>query len=971
MRRPVRTGSCLLAWIAVAAAGAAAGPGPASAQGFDVPALLRRAEMRVFELKVTRNGGVLQSAGSAVALSKSPTAADGTVVAIFATAYHVMESAESFEIANHAGKPVARSGPGTRCFAFRTKDVAFIRVALEPNAAGLVEEMPTKASLPSPVQSGPSAEHVGGLAFGFSRERTLPIDYSQIELLGPAGADRLELIRSAAGFRPGQNEEAPSNMTFRLASRDPTWSGMSGGLVVDREFHFAGLVFGRQLDRYNIIIPADVVAAALGAAGDPARWAEFGTDSFRGMSPFRGTGDARDDEPIVDRREWGTIDGLIELIGEDPTLAIAQFQEITVNPPDTGKNSEVAVVVRDDCFKGGRKQSIEMSLDGGPPVALRLNASFRIPLDRDGEALLLVKKTSGDINDFEIGRFLAPSIVNLSFQQNNHEFLRVIRSLPQAVQAYPLFVAVRRSPPREPKPVADRPANARVAIRIDYAQGLLNQAPFRLGLKEGAGKSHFEGTYRLDPANGWELEYGSGQQLRIRAAGSVCVADARHEEVGLVLNPDQLNKRYPIAVRGRVQFPSEFGNFFISARATGTSGTFPLRVKLSNALEADLGGVLRYLFTTYLNNRLLFQGAPRMTEKGTVGRFLGELGLAAPQGWKPLDPRQVVLVRTAGGHTWLIATVRIDRPREGDRADDGAALPELLIPPVNGEGAVFDITAFGIPGETVARFPGLKLENPLALQGLTSARVDRLRLWFTPPDPADANGWLEPLAEPIPIRLDDTEKLSRRIREAFARSALRGRSTLSVALVPESAPAALARAVGHGALPLEAAGRGAIDLVATNGPENYRATAGLRGGPCAFRTPAGQAVDLGNGASLLGATLRADKLDLNGRGDRNELIGACAAELHAAKLVVGEITMDDITARVNVSVDTRRGGEIISGKIRLLRGWLSSPLGKIEVKESRDLRFGFDRRLTLVYDKAEFTRFAVEVLTGVPSGGNR
>ena len=718
MRRPVRTGSCLLAWIAVAAAGAAAGPGPASAQGFDVPALLRRAEMRVFELKVTRNGGVLQSAGSAVALSKSPTAADGTVVAIFATAYHVMESAESFEIANHAGKPVARSGPGTRCFAFRTKDVAFIRVALEPNAAGLVEEMPTKASLPSPVQSGPSAEHVGGLAFGFSRERTLPIDYSQIELLGPAGADRLELIRSAAGFRPGQNEEAPSNMTFRLASRDPTWSGMSGGLVVDREFHFAGLVFGRQLDRYNIIIPADVVAAALGAAGDPARWAEFGTDSFRGMSPFRGTGDARDDEPIVDRREWGTIDGLIELIGEDPTLAIAQFQEITVNPPDTGKNSEVAVVVRDDCFKGGRKQSIEMSLDGGPPVALRLNASFRIPLDRDGEALLLVKKTSGDINDFEIGRFLAPSIVDLSFQQNNHEFLRVIRSLPQAVQAYPLFVAVRRSPPREPKPVADRPANARVAIRIDYAQGLLNQAPFRLGLKEGAGKSHFEGTYRLDPANGWELEYGSSQQLRIRAAGSVCVADARHEEVELVLNPDQLNKRYPIAVRGRVQFPSEFGNFFISARATGTSGTFPLRVKLSNALEADLGGVLRYLFTTYLNNRLLFQGAPRMTEKGTVGRFLGELGLASPQGWKPLDPRQVVLVRTAGGHTWLIATVRIDRPREGDRADDGAALPELLIPPVRRGGRGLRYHGVRDPRGDGGTVPRAQAREPAGLAGV-------------------------------------------------------------------------------------------------------------------------------------------------------------------------------------------------------------------------------------------------------------
>src|SRR5262249_7310767 len=142
----------------------------------------------------------------------------------------------------------------------------------------------------------------------------------------------------------------------------------------------------------------------------------------------------------------------------------------------------------------------------------------------------------------------------------------------------------------------------------------------------------------LDRNNGWELAYESGQQLGIKALGSVRVADARHESLRMALTPEQIEMPFTLEVRGKLQFPSEFRNFFLSVRATGTKGPFPIRVKLTDAFEADLGGVLRHLFTTFLNNRLLFSGAPRMTREGAAGKFLGELGFAAPDGWAP-DPR--------------------------------------------------------------------------------------------------------------------------------------------------------------------------------------------------------------------------------------------------------------------------------------------------------------------------------------------
>src|SRR5262249_36971683 len=151
-----------------------------------------------------------------------------------------------------------------------------------------------------------------GIAFGFSQERTLPIDYSEIEFPGPAGADELKLIRDAeVKLRPG--EQTAFNMTFQLVSRDVTFHGMSGGLVVDRAWHFAGLVFGRRLDRYNIIIPADTVLGTLDRAGAPQQWPEFGPASFEGLSPFKGTGAEDSDASIPDRIDWGTIDGLIVL----------------------------------------------------------------------------------------------------------------------------------------------------------------------------------------------------------------------------------------------------------------------------------------------------------------------------------------------------------------------------------------------------------------------------------------------------------------------------------------------------------------------------------------------------------------------------------------------------------------------------------------------------------------------------------
>ena len=958
--------------VALMAGAVFASSGNATADGLSTGELLKRAQTSVFRIEVKRgqNPGAI---GSVVALSLSPKDQGKPRIATFATAYHVMQLATGFIITNYAHKPVATVTPRTRCYAARTKDIAFLQVEIDEGADELIQPISTEDFLPRPIRSGAPAEREEGIAFGFSEEQSLPIDYSQIEFLGPASASDLEIVRRGAqGSNVRSDEGMPGNMTFRLVGRDVTFRGMSGGLVTNRSWKFAGLVFGRKVDRYSLIIPADMVEKTRIKAGDPSNWPLFAAEVFETKSPFRGTLKGEIEEPFLDKEDWGTVDGLVVLMGEDPTRALGHFQEISVTPPELGANAKpVSVVVKGDTFKGGGEQSIEMSLDGANPRPLGLNESYEIELKKPGEALLLVKKISGKVNDFEAGRFLAPSIVDLSFQQGDYEFMRVTRSLPQVVQGYPLFITVRRSESDLPRVAEERPANARIAIRLDFAQGILNQAPFALSLAEKSGddKNQFKGIYRQKLEDAWSLNFGTSQQLNVSAGGHIEVSDAKHADVGVTLARDQLDKPLPIDFRGVVQFPAQFDSFFISSRITGAKGKFPLNVKLSETFEANVGGIARHLFSTHLNNKFLFYGVPRMTDKDLVGKFMKELGLSAPGGWEP-EPRQIALVQTQGGKAWLIATVRIDRKVGVGNGDAPKVYPELLQAPDDSSDSAFDIRAFGIPGETVAGLPGIATENPLAAQGLSSATVKELHLSVAAPLPADKESRLESLGTQIPISTNDTAALSKRIKDAFTRAALRGKTIVSITLSAESAPAALARAVEAKAPPLSGELGSCLNLTLGHDRDGYEAGAKLDNGPFTLGTPKGKLLPLSDTVRILDATLTIEKLDAHGKGRENEILGGCSAELRAAKVEAGSVHLENLSAHLDLTIDTRTKEAPISGSIRLLAGDLTiKEFGTLKLAKSPDFPFQFDRSLKLRFDVAEFTKFAVSALIGVPTGG--
>ena len=67
-------------------------------------------------------------------------------------------------------------------------------------------------------------------------------------------------------------------MRFRLLGNQATLEGMSGGLAIDHNRGFAGLIYGRRLDQFNLVIPADAVlhvreraARPQGPLDDPGR----------------------------------------------------------------------------------------------------------------------------------------------------------------------------------------------------------------------------------------------------------------------------------------------------------------------------------------------------------------------------------------------------------------------------------------------------------------------------------------------------------------------------------------------------------------------------------------------------------------------------------------------------------------------------------------------------------------------------
>jgi hypothetical protein len=871
-------------------------------------------------------------------------------------------------------KQVATLGAATECFLDRSRELALVKIELAAGAGDGLEavDVTHPADLPAAPDGSPDGRPLPGMAFGYSLRGSFALDASRIDFRGLVPARRLELVR-AEGFRRGPFDAVPDQVLFRLLGDQATLEGMSGGLVVDAGGRFAGLVFGRRTDQFNVVIPAEAVAEVRAASKTPGRpWSRL-RDKGQ-FEPRLFSGESDPDAPVENRLDWGSLEGMAVLLGDDPLRAIERFQEIIVTPPARRDPPNLEIYVSPSETFPNRAHRLHVWVNGVSKQPDQFTYKITLPLrDLPGETMVTLFKESGRVLDFELGKLLLPSKVDLTFQyEGERPFLRVVRSLPAISQNYPLFVTVINESDAPPRAAAARPpANARLALRLDYARAILNQAPFDLEVKnDPAENAAYHAVFRLDPDAAWDLRRLSPQRLGLALDGRLVFVQptVRYHEVVLTpRNPSGVNDLPRFRVSGRFQFPYEMpgrdqaggpAGLVVSPRATATDGTGELRVPVRDGVEFDAAGLLRHLFTCEVNRRLIGDTRPHEIVYKKFVPFLERLGVAAPKGWVA-DMRRAVFARGAEpGKDWLILTFRLD-PEGANVPQDlhGGDPPpghDLLAPP---DGAkVLAVEAWGVPGGVVSGLPGLVANNPAVAAALASARVDHLALDVElPAKPAQWFPDLAPLAPGKRLELlqNDAKDVAERVVQALDCSVrkagtVRLHARAGAAFVPDLVRAAANRP-GLAALRVQRPAN--LTLQARLERAGSRIDLTMSAGPLELLGPAGQAINLGGGRSVDGLCLKVTKLTVTGVPGGAGLKAEVEADLTFATLKAGGNTYTNGSGKVALTLDTAPGNRGLGGGtvdgLQVTGPFIGGPAkytvnGKVPLKVGRDWTVEFD-----------------------------
>ncbi|MDG3002422.1 S1 family peptidase [Paludisphaera mucosa] len=916
------------------------------------------------------------SSGSAVVVADRLV--DGERRLVLATAYHVPCRADRIVVNRHDGRPIAVIEPGSAalCYVDRGRELAFLEVSPNADGAGLAAvDLENLVSVPRP--DGEPRPIEAGRAFGYPRFRSVPIESRRIDLLGILTAGGLGLVRKGGDATPAQLNAADAR--FRLLGDQATLEGMSGGLAVDLEGRFAGLIYGRRIDQFNLSIPSQVVEQLwLRAAMDRTGWIGFADRPFRDPSLFEGGDDTGG--MIENLMDWGTAEGVSILLGDDPLGALDRFLEIVVAPPLRQEPPDLEMLISiSETLPNPKKHKLGIWINGKPQdVPGLFDPPVTFPMSRlPGETMVTLVKSCGRPDDYEIGQLVSPSRVDLTFRYKGEApFLHVVRSLPAITHAYPLFLTILNDPGVVPGVKAGRkPANARLALRLDYAEAVLNQSPFSIEVQKtnpieapNAGEIlpadraaappkdprspdvSYDGVFKLDATRAWELRRLSLQRLGLTLNGDAILVDAIRYG-GLTLDPRPVvpmaKASTRLSVSGRFQFPYEMPEpaamppgrggearrgLFISPRVTGAkhdpSGADELRVDVRDGLEADIAPIIRHLLALYVNARLLGENHPHWIEYDKIAPFLERLGLAAKQGWQAEARKMVFQYDKLRKQSWLILTLRLDPV-----AADGAPAPvqpaaagmpaDLLAAPEfdDAPSRVILLEAWGVPGAVAAHFPGMASANPV-IAALAEEVVKELRLTVDLKEtPEQSFEGLEPGEELFFFRSNGND-VADRILKALSHSIGRSESRMRIALGPHYARETLRAALGRPDLVFDEDPNGASFLVrASRGAAGSHASAALIGGPLVLRTPAGANVDLGDGVRLRDARLELESLEAEGDLDAAEFRSRTAGKLSLDSLGSGGLSCSKLSGRISMTVLSRPDRpQFAAGEVDSVRG---------------------------------------------------
>lgn len=915
----------LLGVIAGLALGGAADAQPASDPDL---AALDAVRARLFRV-VSSAPGKDQKGGTAYLLKVADE--NGRRIAYFATCYHVVHDRNEIDLyptpkgavcgqpipaaaSFKAGKP--NQNPEHKIRVIPSLDLVLLRAP----AADLKPVDPPADAADRPLTNG----YVFGFP-SFDSCRPYPMSVRVAEGSQPA----LNL-----GFYRADTGESAPRMDVRFLTREITYPGMSGGPVVEHPSGaYGGMLLGRMPEprAAPVLLPARQILKEL-AASD---WKAFDPNQFKADLPYKKDEKGKSDfgqymttRYLASDLDWSSFEQWNQVLGDDPTSFLRDFQEVSVRLDDlqlvTGSDKPEPALTFANLGSVAPGQP-----PAKPDVEFRWNGRVCNPNQpaplRPGENLLIATKRM-DSDGIVLNDLFRPNPVKVELRLDGKTAYRVRRSLPALIRGYTIFVTIHNGD------IGDIAAKeeyaARLAVRLDYLNRLVNRVPFRLPIKPADSKNwaSYDGEARAEGYY-FRLRYVSPQTLDADLTSTITINKLNVRSSGVRVTfppPNKPPREYPLTMAGRVQFPAETPEpnrpgdpalFFVSPRAHAARSTASLPLPLfGEDVEVDVGPVVREALVCYVNKELLIPEKAAVAGPDQLNELLAQGGVLSHLNGHTLRPVRAFLKREEGARPddlhriWAVLTFRLIGA-DGKAVKAPAAKPGL-IPDANVRSDLgMEFVARGIPvaaGKAHLVRPSNEVKEGNQLGREVTSRDDGRVIVaeeFRLAVPKDA---LPPLQHALVLNAK-AERLGEAVGGVLRAAFTDSPKTLEARLGP-NAPLQLLAALPPGKRLLAAKPefKGHLRLAA----ELNRAgasTVTLRLGDHGYSVAWKEKVELADGITATGLAVRLIKGELTGRLSAPTFTGRLEGEMTADEFVVGADTFEKVRIKVVAAdVDSAR-----------------------------------------------------------------
>lgn len=810
---------------------------------------------------------------------------NGQSIGYFATCYHVVEGETGavylYRASDESGLPSAKFG----------KDNGEVHVVPELDLVLLRLKVPNDISsdLPTP---GTDKETLDGYAFGFPGfNKSVPF---QVKVRVTSGRQKALLFDF---LRP----DLASKMEIRFLGNELTYPGMSGGPVLDSRGRYAGMLLGRMPEPSSIpvFLPSDQVLDALNQADKQKAWNAFDPKRLRVALPYKVEFTKQLREPyLIADQSWSSYEQWLQVLGDDPADFLRSFQEVSV---PLHMLRDLKGVKTDDQFRFRPIVSKITNGDSRPSqISFRWNGqvweSGKPASLRPGENLLIVTKSLDSPEGLVINDLFRFNQLDVDLLLGDTTVFRIKRSLPAIIRKYSIFVTIHNGDIESA--ATNEPYSARLAVRLDYLNELLNRVPFELPIVGGDARSGLK-YHAMARAKGkhFTLRYVSPQSIDAAIDTSIAIKQLEMKYAGVRVTYPSKEKDiqdFSLRLTGRIQIPSdeEPQFFFVAPRAlAGTSkDPIPLPI-LGDTVEVDVGPIVREALVCYVNKELLIPDRPASPGPDSIRDLLVKAQLLSGMDGFTLKPLRVFLknedprIVDDPKRTWIIMTFVLVNLKTGKAAFANLERPSLL--PEKAERSDIGI-------EFVAHKLPLSASGLQVLGQKKNIWAEHLRVSM----PATIPSW----KSKTPAKLDVSAKQLADVTAGLFQKVIEDSPKSFTAELSENEPLQLFRLLPAGSALLEndpkAVGR--LTFKADAAKDEFEITAGKEGYNVLWpkMTRVKQNVEAEN------LTLRLDRFVLKGAKDRLSVSGNVAGEFEARKLVVGNKTFIEPRLKFSAVVDS-------------------------------------------------------------------